>query len=164
MEKVDGSGRDWRAEVKSELSHLDIQWMDPTCKNCDIGCEDEQLKNDLLELRSHGAYDLVYEEMSIIRRVDRLMVSQSDFVIVRIDPDVPTFGTHEEVVLARQQEKPILVWIPRGKQKAPLWWLGMIPDEWFFGSITEIKTYLGLVDSGLASDPHRRWIFVRPSE
>jgi len=164
MEKVDGSGRDWRMEVKSELSHLKIQWMDPTCKNCDIGCEDEQLKIDLLEARSRGEYNLVSREMSLIRRVDRLMVTQSDFVIVRIDPGVPTFGTHEEVALARQLEKPVIVWVPSGKKQAPLWWLGMIPHRWFFESIAEMKAYLELVDAGCDYDPNQWWIFVRPSE
>ena len=44
--------------------------------------------------------------MKIIRCVDLRMVDISDFLVVNLDPDIPTFGTHEEIANANRQRSP----------------------------------------------------------
>ena len=47
------------------------------------------------------------------------MVDISDFLIVNLDPDVPTFGTHEEIANANRQKKPIIILMSVVRQRRP---------------------------------------------
>uniref|UniRef100_A0A6M3JIM2 Uncharacterized protein n=1 Tax=viral metagenome TaxID=1070528 RepID=A0A6M3JIM2_9ZZZZ len=155
----DSTPTTWRGLVKHSLSDLKICWLDPTCKPTTEAIETPETFKLLKQLRAMGDYDGVEKIMHPIRCVDLRMTDIADFLIVRIDPEVPTFGTHEEIANANRQKKPILVTIEGGKKKTPFWILGMIPHQMVFDNLSEIFAYLRAISSGYDVHPMDRWCF-----
>ena len=115
MEKDATNGIEWRQAIQAALSDLRIRWLDPTDKPTAIGRETLETKQELIQARLAHDYDAVRNIMRTIRCVDLRMTDISDFLIVNLDPDVPTFGTHEEIANANRQKKPIIVHLVGGK-------------------------------------------------
>ena len=158
-------GSSWRQKVKSDLSELHIHWMDPCDKPIACGKETPELQERLRRHRSNGFYYCIREIMLPICRIDLRLVDISDFIIVNIDPNVPTFGTHEEVSRAASQNKPVLVRIEGGKKGAPLWWYERLDPELFFGSWDDLYSYLYVTsqrpcsDMELMESSDYKWLF-----
>ena len=113
----------------------------------------------LMRARDAGDYDAVHNLMKVIRCVDLRMVDISDFLIVNLDPDVPTFGTHEEIANANRQKKPIIIRLVPGKAKTPLWLLAMLPHQLIFSTWEEVHAYLRHIASDPLVDRLNRWYF-----
>ena len=167
IEKVMDSdgGVTWRNKVKVDLVGFKIHFLDPTDKPIECGKETPDTWKALNEFRLSGEYGKVRNLMLPICRIDLRMVDISDFLIVNIDPDVPTFGTHEEVGRASSQNKPVLVRVEGGKDCAPLWWYERLDPKLFFSTWEELYDYLwdvsnvdwGNCDIGTWSD--YKWLF-----
>ena len=158
MEKDDTSTT-WRDMVKHSLSDLKIYWLDPTCKPTTKAHETPETLKLLKQLRAIGDYDGIEKIMRPIRCVDLRMTDIADFMIVYLDPDIPTFGTHEEIANANRQKKPILTVIEGGKTKTPFWIFGMIPHQMIFNNLSEVFAYLRSINSGYDIYPMNRWCF-----
>jgi len=159
MEKDNTNGIEWRQSIQTDLADLNIRWLDPTDKPTETGREDLGTKQELFDARNAGDYEAVRERMKIIRCVDLRMVDISDFLIVNLNPDVPTFGTHEEISNANRQKKPVILHIIGGKKKTPLWFLGMLPHQLIFSTWEEIYNYLRHVAHDSIIDRQDRWYF-----
>jgi nucleoside 2-deoxyribosyltransferase len=167
IEKVmdqDG-GVAWREKLKLDLSCLGIQWLDPTDKPVDIAKETPESHRELQRRRSAGDIVGVQAMMYPICRIDLRMVDVADFLIVNIDPDVPTFGTHEEIGRAVLQNKPILVHLDGENAELPLWWYERIDPRLCFQNWGAMYNYLTWLNTAEVSDRQimlhsdYRWIF-----
>jgi hypothetical protein len=159
MEKDASNGVEWRQGIQTALAGRGILWLDPTNKPTEVGRETTETKQELFDARKAGDYEAIRQRMKIIRCVDLRMVDISDFLVVNLDPEIPTFGTHEEIANANRQKKPILVRVTGGKSKCPLWLLGMLPLKLIFSEWEEIYNYLDHIDRDTIIDHLNRWYF-----
>lgn len=159
MEKDATNGVEWRQTLMRELADLEIYWLDPTQKPTDIGRETLETKQELIEARLAGDYDAVHKLMRIIRCVDLRMCDISDCIIINLDPDIPTYGSMEEVVQSNRQKKPIILRVEGGKERTPLWLLAMIPHQLIFSTWEEVHHYLRHIAHDSVIDCLDRWYF-----
>ena len=163
IEKRKDNGFSWRQKVKDDLKGLGIFWLDPCNKPISYAAENTLTFRELKLNRAKKEVDLVRDRMKIIRAVDRRMVDISDFLIVDFDPDTPTTGTHEEVRWASEQNKPVIVRVEGGIQKAPLWWYSELNPNIFFGDWKEVYGYLYAIArtdrEKLAKVTDNSWLF-----
>ena len=159
MEKDTTNGVEWRQSIQKQLADLGICWLDPTNKPTSIGKETLATKQQMFVAREAHDYEAVTTLMKVIRCVDLRMTDISDFLLVNLDPSVPTFGTLEEVANANRQKKPIIVRIVGGKEKTPLWLLGMLPHQLIFSTWKEIHAYLRHIAHDEVIDRLNRWYF-----
>jgi hypothetical protein len=159
MEKDATNGVEWRQALQVALADLDIYWLDPTRKPTEIGRETLETKQELMNARRARDYEAVHKLMKVIRCVDLRMTDISDFLVVNLDPDVPTFGTHEEIANANRQKKPIIVHMIGGKERTPLWLLAMLPHQLIFSAWEEVHHYLRHIAHDAVIDRLNRWYF-----
>lgn len=91
-------------------------------------------------------------------RKDLCMVDRSDFLVAYMPYKVPTTGTIHEIVNSNEAKKPTLIVCPQGKENAPIWLWGILPENYFFSSWEDLYAYLQEVTEGkhLGDD---RWHF-----
>lgn len=155
MEILPDHGIEWRQALRPFLTGLGVTILDPVDKPTDIVKEEPE---KWIKLREARKYDQLRKEIKVLRCVDLRMVDVSDFLIVNLDNDVRTCGTHEEICLANRQKKPVILRIKQGKSQCPLWRFGQLPHEMFFGKWSEVEDYLTKVDYGQVAHL-RRWLF-----
>ncbi len=119
-------GRGWRDKIKVELVDLGIFWMDPCNKPIKGFNETKETHEALDRNRTAGRAHAVCDLIRPARRIDLRMVDVSDFLIVDINPAIPTFGTHEEVKRAVDQSKPVILRVEGGITALPFWWFDML--------------------------------------
>ena len=155
------NGMGWREEFKqkSKLMGLNLAFLDPTHKPSNLTSETNKEKLFWMDLRNSEKYDELTSFVKNTRRIDLRMVDLSSFVIAYIDPDVPSVGTTDEIIIAERQKKPVLAIIKRGKKKANLWHFAIIKHREMFDTIDECLDYLKLINSGNIT-PDNRWIFL----
>jgi hypothetical protein len=152
------SGVDWRRDVCKKLSQINVTCFDPYQKPFmkDVTeTEDDvsQMKKDMKE----GNFDLVSSQMRTIRSYDLNLVDRSDFIIAHLIPDLASWGSAEEIVTAVRMKKPTFISIEGGKNKTPLWLMGMIPHKYIYNSLDEIISMLYNIDNGEKSIDSDRW-------
>jgi hypothetical protein len=109
-----------------------------------------------------GKYDLVAEHMKQIRSEDLRTVDLSDFLIVYLNPKVPTVGSIEELTTAVREKKVIFMVIEGGKKNTPLWVLGMMPHKFIYDNFDDALNVLNKIDSGEITIDNERWKLLRP--
>jgi nucleoside 2-deoxyribosyltransferase len=159
MDRVADRGATWRDEITPFLEKLGIVVFNPITKPTSTGMEDKDSHAIKTKLKHSGRYDELSEMMKVIRRVDLRLVDISDFLIVNLDINVHPCGTLEEIFWANRQKKPIIIHMEQGKKHTPDWLFGTIPHQMIFSSWTEIKDYLGHIDTSENIDSHKRWYF-----
>ena len=161
MSYAPDGGVEWRAQIRDYLEPLKLHWFDPINRPSHFPVENNETRQLLHEAKQRGDYDTASEMMRKIRHGDLRMVILSDFVIAHIDIRVPTYGTMEELTLANQLGKPILIWCKQGKAEAPDWIFSMIPHQTIFSELTSIYEYLRQIDIGqLRITPSSRWCLL----
>tara|TARA_R100001015_G_C4627908_1_gene187738 strand:+ start:1637 stop:2200 length:564 start_codon:yes stop_codon:yes gene_type:complete len=156
------SGRDWRKYVESELENLNITTFNPYRKPFvkDVE-EDEGARQRMADDLANGYYGDVAERMSTVRSYDLNLVDRSDFIVAHILPDVASWGSAEELVTAVRMKKPTFVSVEGGKNKTPLWLLGMMPHNYFYNDIDEVLDMIRKIDSGEKKIDSDRWRLLR---
>jgi hypothetical protein len=155
------NGIGWREEIKQKSKNigLNLAFLDPTHKPANMVSECNKEKLFWMKLRDEGHYDELTNFVKSTRRIDLRMVDLSSFLIAYIDPDVPSVGTTDEIIIAERQKKPIIAIIKGGKKRANLWHFAIMKHKEMFESIDECLNYLKLINSGKIS-PDDRWIFL----
>lgn len=137
----DGVG--WRQEITPKLIELGLKVYDPTTITESVG---EVGKHKLLfkKLIKKRNFKKCKELFWPIARRDLRMVDLSDFLIFFYDPDLPMFGTVDEIVTAsRLQKKPVLMYVPEEKiTKINPWSLVLIKEECIFTDWNKLFKYL----------------------
>jgi hypothetical protein len=160
MDRVPDGGVPWRKEITPLLNERGIIVFDPANKPL-RSVQDETSQEERHKWMADRRYDLIRRFMKQIRGQDLRMVNNCDFVIIRVDPDVHMCGSYEEIAIANQAKKPILVWTIGGKHKTPWWLFAMLPHEQIFGSREELFEYIDHIDTARRVRTFRRWFFFR---
>jgi hypothetical protein len=143
----DDMGFNWRTEPKKTLSErFEMDVFDPF--------EDpKQVKAEGLKKAQEKAD---FDEMERIAkqfvRKDLKKVDKSDLVIAYLPYRVCTTGTKDEINLNWRNHNPTLLVCPEGKQYVPLWYYGIIPHKYFFGSWEDCYDFLQSVIEGSQKD------------
>ena len=147
----------WRDYMTSELNKLGVVVLSPLEKNFVVHFDEgEESHVKLKQMREEGRYDEVSEHMSKIVGKDLRLIDVSDFVIVNIEIDKPTFGTIHELVVANQQKKPIFLCV-NDKKRCPLWLLGLINHHYIYDDLNVIINILNKIDKGEIVIDSERW-------
>lgn len=155
-------GTSWRNYVKGSLEEMGVIVFDPYKKPFlkDVE-EDEVAREKLQEWMKNGEYDKVQERMKTVRSYDLNLVDRSDFIIAHIVPNVASWGSAEELVTANRAKKPIFLSVEGGKEKTPLWIMGMIPHKYIYNNVDEILDVLFAIDDGIKEIDSDRWRLLR---
>ena len=155
-------GKDWRDYVESELHPLNITVFNPYKKPFvkDVE-EDDAARQRMSDDMDRGYYNDVVERMTQVRSYDLNLVDRSDFIIAHLLPDVASWGSAEELVTAVRMKKPVFISMQGGKDKTPLWIMGMIPHNYIYDSVEEIMQMIKQIDSGEKKIDSDRWRLLR---
>lgn len=159
MDRVADGGETWRRNIRAALKGLGIVWLDPTQKPCDIGVEDAESRKLRHQHKMAGDFQYVTDEMKPIRQTDLRLVDVADLLIVNIDLDIHACGTYEELFLANQQRKPVVVHIEQGTKQTPDWLFATIPYQLIFNTWNEVVKYLQDINSATIVETFDRWRF-----
>lgn len=159
MDHAADNGIGWRQKLISELTDLQIIWLDPTRKPINIGVEDVENKERRNVLKQLGNYDAVCSDMKVIRSVDLRMTDISDFLVANLDLRIFTTGTMEEIFNANREKKPIIVRMEQGKQNCPDWIFGTLPHSMIFSTWQEVHNYLRHIAHDPVIEHQKRWYF-----
>lgn len=145
---------DWRLAITESIKHLGIKCFDPNMDHFVNQPTETQNDRDILKIkREIGDWEYISNYMKSVIRRDLRMVDLSTFIIGKIDPETPTFGTIHEIVIASMQSKPILIYTDN-KKKFPLWLAGLLNMDLVFEKWEDIINYLIDINSGkLYADP-----------
>ena len=158
MDRVQDGGVGWRTMIRSALSDLGIQWLDPTRKPISIAAEDDASRKLRKHLKETMDFETLAKEMKPIRHVDLRMVDICDWVVVDLNLDVHACGTYEEIFLANSQKKPVMIRVEQGKKAAPDWLFGTVPHAHIFSAWDELFYYIRKVANGCPNS-FGRWYF-----
>jgi hypothetical protein len=162
MEYTDGRG--WRNDVKDELTPRGITVFDPYEKPfLNEIKEDEDARNDLKSWMRFGEYDKVTERMHEVRSDDLRLCDISDFFIAKIQPSIASWGSAEELTTANRMKKPIFLVVEGGKEKCPLWLMGMLKHKYIYNSVEEALDIIKKIDDGIIVPDSTRWRLLKPS-
>ena len=144
--------------VEEELEKLNIVTFNPYRKPFvkDVE-EDEGARQKMAEDMVNGYYNDVAERMRTVRNYDLNLVDRSDFIIAHILPDIASWGSAEELVTAVRAKKPVFISMEGGKQKTPLWIMGMLPHHYVYDSIEEVLDMIHQINDGKKAIDSDRW-------
>lgn len=147
-------GHQWREQVANNLSSLGVKCFDPNKEHfVNQPSEDQKTRNKLKEARAAGNWDFVCKEMRAIVRRDLRYVDSSNFIICRLEPQLPTFGTTWELCEAARQRKPVLFYL-KDKTEFPMWFAGIFNMDLVFENWPQMFSYLIKIDRGdIYADP-----------
>jgi nucleoside 2-deoxyribosyltransferase len=146
-------GHNWRTEpIKAMTNDFGMNVFDP------FSDPKQQWTEDLDAARSNKDYLKIRKIAKNFVRKDLCMVDRSDFLVAYMPYKVPTTGTVHEIVVSNEAKKPTLIVCPQGKENAPIWLWGVLPENYFFGSWDDLYKYLVEVDAGLHTEDDR-WHF-----
>lgn len=156
-------GESWRNRLYPQLENLGVQVLDPT-KQMFLGQEAEtpEIREQLKIWRKNGQFSLIHDFMKEVIRRDLRAVDISTFLICKLEPDIASFGTIHEVVVAATQRKPLL-FILEDKKKMPLWLIGMVNMDFVFPSETALIYYLHAVNNGIEKLDTKYWKISKTS-
>lgn len=158
MEFSDGRG--WRDTVEQELSGREIRFLNPYKKPfIDNVPEDETSRDEMLHWRETGQYDILSQRMKKVRSDDLRCIDKSDWLIAMVKPNVASWGTGEEIPTAIREKKPVFLVIddPKGIAACPLWFFGVMPHKYIYGSLDEALTTIKHIDDGVIKLTSDRW-------
>jgi hypothetical protein len=154
-------GRSWREDIEKDLAALNILPINPYCKPFlnDLK-EDEETHKNLYQKMQDRDFDSVHEHMKSVRYFDLHCVDHSTFIIAYINPDVPTYGSTDELQQAARMQRPIFLVVEGGITETPLWLMGMIKPQYIYDSFEDVMSVIKKIDSGeIALNPEKWKLF-----
>ncbi len=150
----DNSDLNWRTDPVKHLTELfGIDIFDP------FADPKQQWVPHLKKAREECNYEEMARIADSFVHKDLGTLDRSDFLIAYLPKNIPTVGTHHEIISANHLKRPTLLVCPEGKNHVPLWYYGFIPHEFMFGGWEELYDYLREVDDGKHKN-NKRWRFV----
>lgn len=153
MDRVADGGKTWRKEITPKLEELGIIVLDPTDKKIDIGFEDDNVREQINQLKRDGKLEDV-KAFKDIRSCDLRMTDLADIGIFFIDTEVHLCGTYEELSYMVRAKKPTLLYIKQGKCDTPNWLLFGVPICHIFDDFNDMLKYLRKLDIGEETHKH----------
>jgi hypothetical protein len=169
MDFAKDRGTTWRTNITPFLKGLGVGVLDPCNKASAVGHENV----DNLELRAHIKeriqnttgllqsqwYNEYHRVMAEIVGVDLRMVDISDFIVAYINTDIHSCGTYDEIMMAVNQRKPIVICVEQGKVNSPPWIIGRCKHEMIFSTWDEVQQYITHIDQDEQVNTLNRWRF-----
>lgn len=158
-------GRDWRTAVSSSLNKMGIKiynplnrpdWMDKITPYV----PPDLSRDEILHAIYNSNSKMHSEAQTIIRRICIRYVGTCDFVFCYL-PNAKTFGTTEELVIASNLGKPIIMVCP--DDIPSLWIYDLIKSEPIFDNIIDAVEYLEEINRGDVEIEALKWIFIGDS-
>lgn len=159
MEKAADGGIGWRRKIKPRLQAMGIGVIDPTDKPGEKHVDETNLRNMANNAKNNGDYDTVKKMYKQIVHEDLRYTDLASFLIVNIDMDQHLCGTLDEVFMAANQQKPVIVVCEKGMCHIPNWLYGRLSHELFFTSFDKMFEYLERLDDGDEPDLDK-WVFI----
>lgn len=152
----------WRLEFTKKLEVFGVRSLDPTRPMFyEQFNESEEMREEFKQMRKDGNFKGLHEIMKNIIRRDLRAVDLSTFLIVKLEPSKPTWGTTHEVIQASQQRKPIFFLI-ENKSNMPLWLVGLINMDLVFEKEDDLFKYLEKIDNGEEQMDGKYWKILLP--
>ena len=158
-------GADWRQAAIEELSDLGVivynpldrpEWMEHISPYIPSAVSrDEVLKRIASNDTESHKYVLAQE---FVRHICLRYVHSCDFVLCYL-PNSKTFGTTEELVIAHQARKPIIMVCPDNVPS--LWIYDLVKDQYVFKDLRESLLFLNQINHGETKLEILKWIFMR---
>jgi len=143
----------WRIDpINVMTNRLGINVFDP------FSDPKQQWVEELDKARVNRDYAAIRKIAKNFVRKDLCMVDRSDFLIAYMPYKIPTTGTVHEIVNSNEAKKPTLIVCPQGKENAPVWLWGILPEHYFFSSWDDLYAYLQDVADGKHYEDDR-WHF-----
>lgn len=173
MEYAADHGIGWRRKI-IKLAHdagLDVFLIDPTDKPIQGDGLSEE-KHKLQQMISNHRYAEAQQYVKTYRHFDLRFTDLSDFLIAMINPEIPQWGTSNEIYLSESQKKPIFFICPGGLSRIPTWLYAVMPkiksddpvqaarEARVYQTVEEVVEELVNIDQGkipLTSD----WVLIR---
>jgi nucleoside 2-deoxyribosyltransferase len=161
IDQAPDDGVEWRQKITPWLEQKGVRVLDP----CDKPIPDSYYKEiddekiGMMRLKNTGRYFELSQRMKEIVHMDLRMVDISDFVVVYLDPDIPTTGTTHELINSLAQRKPTLVVIEGGKKFAPNWLFGIMDFNFMFDDFPQLYSFLQQINDGGIMGDLSRWVF-----
>jgi len=160
IDRAKDFGKGWRNEFINKASHLGMQIIDPCNKPASFVHEVRGDVRTVTAMRENKQWEELQQFVKQFRREDLRFTDVSDFLVVYIDPDIPSYGTLDELFTAEDQKKPCLCIVNGGIEKLPTWLFGVFRLEEVFSSVEECISHLNKIDSG-EIEMDRRWVIFR---
>ncbi len=156
------NGEDWREWAQRKLQERGIVVFNPYHKPFikDVQ-EGDIVRAYLNDLQKEEKYEELNEKVKEIRIYDLNLVDRSDFIIAHLIPEVPTYGTVEELVTAVRMKKPTFISVDGGKKKCPLWIFGMFPHKYIYNSLDDLIDMVCRIDDGIQEIDSNRWRLLK---
>jgi len=156
-------GREWREDIADFLISRGVIPFDPYNKPIHKlhmeGLEDDDAFEERKIATERKDWAEVRRIMKPIVAIDLRMVDNVDFTIVNLDVDSKPCGTYDEIFMAASQNKPVIIMCPQGKSAISPWMYGRLPNELFFESWDEVRSYIDHINSDEKIDLLDRWKF-----
>jgi hypothetical protein len=159
MEADPNQGIEWREVITPRLKEMGVGVLNPCNKPTDKAKEVGDVRPMLHQLKVNGHFAEVHQFMKQIVSVDLRMVDISNFIIMKLNPNLHLCGSYWEAAIAVQQRKPLLICCEEGFASIPNWLYGITPYRLFFDTWEKLFTYLDHVDKDNEVDDLRRWTF-----
>jgi hypothetical protein len=156
MDRIPDGGIGWRLAITPFLENLGIRVFDP-CQSPVVGFNELATQEQRKQWKKDGEYDLLTQDMKIIRHYDFSMVDESRFIIVNWGGY--TCGTQDETFLSERLKKPVIVYCQDGKAQMPDWMFAVSDHRLFFDTWDEVKSYITHIHTDPVIDDLGRWIF-----
>ena len=162
-------GIGWRVDWTNGLIDIGFkakQIISPTKKPLSGTAFDLDNEADLIrDCREREDYEGMEKVVGAIMHIDLRLVDKSDLILAKFPLDkngnrVFTVGTIHEIVVARQQHKPVLVVWEGGKKTASGWLLKLVGHQNVFGTFEELKEHLRCVSQGEAAFSAKDWLLL----
>lgn len=155
---VTDHGTTWRESITPKLKTFGLDVIDP-CNKKDFTSEIGNFREQMRAWRESGDFKQIQDNMKIIRRWDLRAVDYSNFIIVNVNKDIPTWGTVDECVVAERQKKPIIVICKNGMKGCPDWLFAIAKLHEVFETEEEAISYLDKINKN-GFDGDLRWLKI----
>lgn len=154
-------GIEWRERITPILQSMGIGVFNPCNKPILYTKypENDEMRTMVKDHKENGRWNEVRAYYKQIVSEDLRGIDKCDFLLTYLDIYQHPAGTWNEIYLAAEQRKPILIVCPHGKKEVPNWLFGRIQPELFFSSFEEALEYLKRMDEGLENHLDGRWVF-----
>ena len=149
---------DWRKDFADKVKEMGIITLSPLEELfINYPKEDKDFQDKLKAARANGEFDYVHEEMVKIRSRDLICIDVSTCIVAVINPDKPSWGTVDEIILATRQNKNVFLVIKDGPRRLPLWLFSYFTKEWVFDNLDQVVDRLKTINEGKIELDPKYW-------
>lgn len=169
---VEDGGIGWRDDMTQRLKKIGFERENifNPCRKPLLSDQDNYLSNEgelMSQYRKERDWDGLSGVVSKIAHIDLRLVDKSDLVIAAFPKDsegntIQTYGTIHEIVVAKQQQKPVLVFWEGGKENASAWIMWLVGHENVWSTPGDVVRYLKHICEGYVEPNPKEWLFIDP--